>query len=77
MGCRLAHKPVDLVQRLRQVYQLEPAHGAHELAGLVEEMYDLIEKQLPQIDVGWLRTVFRYHRPVWDHAPPIEGGAVN
>ncbi len=72
---RLAQKPPDLVRRLRQVYQLEPAEGAHELAALVEETYDLIEKQLPQIDVAWLRAVFRYRRPVWDQAPPIESRA--
>jgi hypothetical protein len=71
---RLAHKPADLVRRLRQVYELAPAEGAHQLARLVEETYDLIEKQLPQIDVAWLRTVFRYRRPVWDQAPPIESG---
>lgn len=69
---RLAQKPPDLVRRLRQVYQVDPAVGAHELAALVEETYDLIEKQLPQVDVAWLRAVFRYRRPVWDQAPPIE-----
>jgi hypothetical protein len=69
---RLAHKPVDLLQRLRQVYQLEPAQGALELARLVEETYDLLEKQLPEIDVAWLQTVFRYRRPVWEQAPLSE-----
>jgi len=69
---RLAQKPADLVSRLRQVYQLEPAEGAHKLAALVEETYDLIETQLPEIDIAWLRAVFRYRRPVWDQAPPIE-----
>jgi hypothetical protein len=67
---RLVQKPPDLVRRLKQVYQVDPASGAHELAALVEETYDLIEKQLPEIDVDWLRTVFRYRRPAWDHAPP-------
>ena len=69
---RLAQKPADLVSRLRQVYQLERAEGAHELAALVEETYDLIETQLPEIDIAWLRTVFHYRRLVWDQAPPIE-----
>lgn len=67
---QLTQQPTNLVHRLRQVYRLAPAEGAHELASLVEETYDLIEKQLPQIDVAWLRSVFRYQRPVWDHAPP-------
>jgi len=71
---RLAQKPADLVRRLRQVYQVDPATGADELAALVEETHDLIEKQLPQIDVAWLRAVFRYRRPVWDQAPPQASG---
>ena len=64
------------MQRLSQVYQRAPAEGARELAGLAEETFDLVEQQLPQIDVGWLRTVFRYRRLVWDHAPPIDGGTL-
>ena len=71
---RLVQKPPDLVRRLGQVYQVDPVSGAHELAALVEETYDLIEKQLPQIDVAWLRAVFRYRRPAWDQAPPMERG---
>lgn len=68
---RLVQQPIDLVPRLRQVYQLEPAAGAHALAALVEETYGLIETQLPAIDVDRLRSIFRYRRPVWDQAPPF------
>lgn len=67
---RFTHKPPDLVQRLTQVYQVEPADGARILAELVEETYDLIEQQMPQIDVARLRAIFRYRRPAWDHTPP-------
>ena len=67
---RLAQQPPDLVQRLRQVYQLEPAEGAHALAALVDETYDLVEHHLPQIDIARLRSIFHYQRPFWDHAPP-------
>jgi hypothetical protein len=68
---RMVQKPSDLLQRLRQVYLVDPAMGALVLSALVEETYDLIEKQLTEIDVSWLRTVFRYRRPAWDNAPPI------
>jgi len=68
---RLAQKPPDLVRRLGQVYQVSPAEGAHKLAALVEETYDLIEQLLPQVDVDRLRTIFRYRRPTWDQAPPL------
>jgi hypothetical protein len=67
---RFAHKPPDLVQRLTRVYRVEPADGARALAELVEETYDLIEQQMPQIDVARLRAIFRYRRPAWDDTPP-------
>jgi len=68
---RLRYKPADLVQRLGRVYQVEPANGAQQLSTLVEESYDLVEQHLPQVDVAWLRAVFHYRRPLWDHAPPV------
>jgi len=71
---RLEHKPPDLVARLRRIYQVPPAAGAREVATLVEETYDLIERQLPEIDADWLRAVFRYRRPQWEQAPPITNG---
>lgn len=74
---RLEHKPPDLVARLRRVYRAPPAEGTREVAALVEETYDLIEQQLPEIDVDWLRAVFRYRRPQWEQAPPITGGLVD
>ena len=67
---QLQHKPDDLVQRLSWVYQVAPAEGAHELTALVEETYTLVEQHFPQVDVAWLRSVFHYRRPIWDHAPP-------
>lgn len=70
---RLQYKPDDLVRRLTQVYQVEPAAGAHELSKLVDETYDLVEQHLPQVDVAWLRAVFHYQRPAWDEAPPLYG----
>src|SRR6185295_14153826 len=54
---QLPQQPTNLVDRLRRVYQLAPADGAHELVSLVEETYDLIEQQLPQIDVAHLRSI--------------------
>lgn len=67
---RLALKPRALLPRLRDVYRAEPAESAPLLASLVEETYDLIEQELPEIDVDRLRSVFRYRRPLWEAAPP-------
>ena len=67
---RLERKPVDLVPRLAEVYEAEPTIGAQLLAELVEETYDLIEVHMPDADIEWLRSVFRYQRPVWAERPP-------
>jgi len=66
---RLLIAPPDFAGRLKRVFQIAPRDGAHELAALVEETYDLVEQHLPQIDVVWLRQVFRYRRPLWEHLP--------
>jgi hypothetical protein len=62
--------PPDLAARLRRVYQVDPAEGGRQLAALVEETYDLVERQLPAVDVARLRRVFRYRRPAWERPPP-------
>jgi predicted nucleotidyltransferase len=67
---RLPLAPADLGLRLQMVYQVAPAEGAQILSALVEETYDLVEQHCPQIDIDWLRRVFRYQRPIWDAAPP-------
>jgi hypothetical protein len=36
------------------------------VTALVEETHDLVENQLPEIDVKRLREILRYERPVWD-----------
>ena len=72
---RLTYTPPDLVLRLARVYQVAPAIGAQDLATLVEETYDLVEQHRPEVNVAWLRAVFRYRRPMWDHAPPLKPGS--
>ncbi|CAN5695238.1 hypothetical protein BH10CHL1_BH10CHL1_03850 [soil metagenome] len=67
---RLPIAPPNLGSRLKRIYQVAPEEGAHQLAALVEETYDLVEQHLPTIDVDWLRQVFRYRRPVWKARPP-------
>lgn len=66
---RLSIAPVDLSPRLRQVYQREPAQAAQDIANLVEETYNLVEQNVPGIDVDRLRRIFRYQRPQWEQPP--------
>jgi predicted nucleotidyltransferase len=67
---RLTWKPERLVERLAGVYQVKPEQGAKQLAVLVEETFDLIERHVPEADVSRFRTIFRYQRPQWEAAPP-------
>ena len=61
--------PRDFERRMQGVFRLEPEQGARELEALVEETYALIEAEMPEVDVEWLRRVFRYKREPWDGAP--------
>jgi hypothetical protein len=69
VDARLTCKPADLAARLRDVYQVPAGDAAPRLATLVEETYDLVEAQMPRIDVARLREIFRYRRPLWEEAP--------
>jgi hypothetical protein len=67
---RLPIAPPDLDRRLRRAYELG-ADADAELRSLVEETYDLVERNVPNVDVDRLRRIFRYQRPLWN-AEPIQ-----
>ena len=62
--------PPNFSNRLREVYQAEPRIAIETMRTLVEETYSLIEREMPEIDIEWLRLVFRYRRQPWDQPPP-------
>jgi hypothetical protein len=72
----LAVAPHDLAARLRSVLTDDVPAGAETLRQMVEEVYDLVEAQLPEIDVARLRSIFRWRRQAWDAPPPqaLPGG---
>jgi hypothetical protein len=61
----LERVPDHAVQRLSTVDTIAPASVAAELAGLVEESYDLVETYLDGVDVARLRRIFRFGREPW------------
>ena len=67
---RLPIAPPDLDRRLRRAYELG-ADADAELRSLVEETYDLVERNVPNVDVDRLRRIFCYQRPLWN-AEPIQ-----
>lgn len=66
----LAIAPPDLAERLGSVLTSDVPTGAETLRQLVEEVYDLVEGELPEIDVARLRSIFRWRRQAWDAPPP-------
>jgi hypothetical protein len=62
--------PRDFGRRMQGVFMAEPEQRAQELEALVEETYALIEAHMPEVDVEWLRRVFRYKREPWEEALP-------
>jgi hypothetical protein len=72
----LAVAPHDLAARLRSVLTDDVPAGAETLRQMVEEVYDLVEAQLPEVDVARLRSIFRWRRQAWDAPPPqaLPGG---
>lgn len=62
--------PPRLAERLRLVLTAEVPAAAAVLRDLVEEVYDLVEGQLPEVDVNRLRAIFRWQRQAWDALPP-------
>ena len=61
--------PNNLLNRMKNIHTAPIQDSASQLADLVEETYDLIESHHPDLDVNWLRSVFRYQRPIWEEPP--------
>jgi hypothetical protein len=58
-------KPPQLFARLERVFQSNAASGTHELRVLAEEMFDLVEKHLPQVNLTQQRETFNQLYPKW------------
>jgi hypothetical protein len=66
VAARLAVAPADLLARVRRAYRGDLTEAERSVAELVEETYDIVERHVPGVDVGRLRAIFRYRRPLWD-----------
>ncbi len=58
--------PHDLLERVRASYPLRLRTSKETLTALVEDTHGLIEEHVPEIDVGRLREILGYERPLWD-----------
>ena len=53
------------------VFEADPRAAMQELPILVEEVYALIEQEMPEIEINRLRHFFRYRPHLWEDAPPL------
>jgi hypothetical protein len=58
--------PPDLANRLRRVFRAPPAEGMETLQRLCEETLDLVERELPDVDVAPYWRRLRNRRAVFD-----------
>ncbi|WP_432893068.1 hypothetical protein ACQPYH_19065 [Kribbella sp. CA-245084] len=68
----LSLAPPSLAARIRAVFTRPAPEGAQLLHDLVEETYDLIEVQLPEVNVDLLRANFRSNRKPLDALPSAD-----
>lgn len=61
--------PPDLSTRLKQAFHLPPMQGVHHLHTLIEEVFKLVEANMPEFDIAPYRVGMRQRRGVWDNAP--------
>lgn len=57
--------PPRAAERLAEAAQRHPAEAAAMLTALVTEVYDLVERHLPEVDTPRLREIFAFHRRPW------------
>jgi Domain of unknown function (DUF4037) len=59
-------KPSSFFDRLERVFQAEAISGIYELRQLVEEVFDLVERSLPQVELKQQREMFNRLYPRWE-----------
>ena len=77
-GRRVAIAPPDLAERLRRMFLAPAQPGVEAYRAVTEEVFALVERHLPDIDVAEPRAFFRYRRPLVEHPlldalPPAPG----
>ncbi|MBW4654242.1 MAG: DUF4037 domain-containing protein [Kaiparowitsia implicata GSE-PSE-MK54-09C] len=58
-------QPSNFFNRLEHVFQSDAVSGTHELRQLIEEVLDLVERTLPQVDLGQQREILDRTYPRW------------
>ncbi len=62
-------QPKRFIDRLRNVFRIDPESAVSEISALVLETYDLVEEMMPEMKLAWYRSVFLFRRTKWEVAP--------
>jgi hypothetical protein len=68
--------PANLSLRLKQAFHLPSIDGVQHLHALIEDIFTLVEMNVPQFDTASYREHMRQRRGALDY-PPIELGSLN
>ncbi len=60
---KMALLPNNLVQRLQSVLVEHPKHSVRELENIVQETYEIVQKEYPQMDLTPVREKSTFVRP--------------
>ncbi len=61
-------KPERFVERVEELFRQTPAAAAPSLEVLVREVLSLVEREMPEVDIGRLRRRVGGRRPRWEYA---------
>ena len=66
---RMGVCPVDLTDRLIQVFRDGGRDGVDEMQRILEEVWDLVDQEMPEIDPARRSRWIRHRRVTWEKAP--------
>ena len=61
--------PPDFANRIKEIFRAEPLKALQEAQKLVLEIYDLVNKHMPEVDIQHARNKFLHWRKQFESAP--------
>lgn len=68
--------PPDLAIRIKTIFQVEPKAAIQDVQKLVLEVYSLVEKHMPEVDIQEARKVFLHQRQQFEQAPAANNTSI-
>jgi len=61
--------PPDLAVRIKEIFRIEPLTAMQEAQKLMLEVYELVSKHMPEVDIHQSKTMFLHWREQFESAP--------